>query len=164
MAAGATYSQIATTTISGSSTNSISFSSIPSTYTDLVIVLNAANTVGGYDTIVRFNDDTNSNYSFTRVSGDGTNPVSGRGSNQTGFNWAGYLGTTIGTVVTQIFNYANTTTNKTALSRSSSSEFGPWASVGLWRSTSAITKVTITFASQNFASGSTASLYGIVAA
>ena len=46
MAAGNTYTPIATTTLS-SSQNDITFSSIPSTYTDLVIVFNGKSTNAG---------------------------------------------------------------------------------------------------------------------
>jgi hypothetical protein len=42
MAAGATYTPIATYTVSGSSTLTYTFSSIPSTYTDLVLVVNGS--------------------------------------------------------------------------------------------------------------------------
>ena len=68
MAAGATYTPIATQT-PGSNTASISFSSIPGTYTDLVLVIdNAFTASGGYSYSLSFNDDTASNYSNTSSS------------------------------------------------------------------------------------------------
>jgi hypothetical protein len=61
-------------------------------------------------------------------------------------------------------NYSNATTYKTALARTSEDGVAA-AYVGLWRSTSAITSITIDKgSSDNFASGSTFTLYGIKAA
>ena len=85
MAAGSTYSTIATTTLA-SAAASYTFSSIPTTYTDLILVLN-----GSFDTFnnVRFqvgngSVDTGSNYSATRLLGDGSAASSDRISNTTG--------------------------------------------------------------------------------
>ena len=57
MAAGSTYTPIATTTLGSAGT--ITFSSIPSTYTDLVIVLNGngSRVAGTDDTGLRLNSD-----------------------------------------------------------------------------------------------------------
>lgn len=159
-----TYTPLATSTISGSSTNSVAFSSIPATYTDLILIINGANTSGGWNTVVRYNGDSGTNYSFQRMLGNGSAVSSGRQNNQTGYDWAGYLGTTRGTVITQIQNYANTTTLKSAISRSNSTEFETNLSTGLWRSTAAINQVSVTTAGGNFADGTTLSLYGVASA
>lgn len=71
----ATYEPIATTTASGSS-SSITFSSISSAYTDLVLVANASVTSGSDTAILRFNGDTGSNYSRTFLSGNGSSTFS----------------------------------------------------------------------------------------
>ena len=65
MAAGATYYPIATTTLS-SATNSVSFSSISGSYTDIVIVFNGAASTSGVTCNVQFNSDTGTNYSTTQ--------------------------------------------------------------------------------------------------
>jgi hypothetical protein len=68
--------------------------------------------------------------------------------------------------IINIQNYSNTTTYKTALLRSNLATGtypGVDAFVGLWRSTSAITSITILPASNNLLSGSTFTLYGIKA-
>ena len=76
-----TYTPIYAQTLS-SATSSITFSNIPTTFTDLVLVFNGTRSAAG-ETNLRFNDDTASNYSRTFLYGDGTSAVSGRQSNTT---------------------------------------------------------------------------------
>lgn len=161
----ATYEPIATTTANGSS-SSVTFSSISGTYTDLRIVVNSTNNSGSnYGLFVRFNSDTGSNYSFTRLYGDGSSATSNNGSS-TAYGTIGW--TTSGTLATftaDLNNYSNTTTYKTLLARGSSSVSRVGAFVSLWRSTSAITAIEIYNESgANFTSGSTFTLYGIKSA
>jgi hypothetical protein len=173
MAAGSTYTPIATTTL-GSAQSTITFSSIAGTYTDLVVVSTVAfnNTS---DLTLRFNGDTSSTtlYSWTVVSGNGSSAVSTRASN-TNYVLADYNGFPTSTVgeyvsIVHIMNYSNSTTFKTAISRgnSANSGHGTDAIVSLYRSTSPITSITFGMGSlhtQNFAVGSTITLYGIKAA
>jgi hypothetical protein len=64
MAAGNTYEAIATQTL-GSAAASVTFSSIPGTYTDLVIVCTPLRvTAGAEELVFQFNSDTGSNYSI----------------------------------------------------------------------------------------------------
>lgn len=162
MAAGSTYSPIATTTFSGS-TNSTTFSSIPGTYTDLRLVI--AYSLGGELVQARFNGDTASNYSCTNLYGDGSTASSNRRSNFTearlGLESANT--TSRGVLTVDFMNYSNTTTYKTVLSRCSNAAQEVNARVNLWRSTAAISTILIsTFnASWNFSAGDTATLYGI---
>ncbi len=65
----ATYTPIASATLAAS-TSSITFSSIPATYTDIVVVINDINSTGSFDTNIRFNGDSGSNYSRTGLRGD----------------------------------------------------------------------------------------------
>ena len=155
----ATYEPIATNTLTGTST-SVSFTSIPGTYTDLVLVANGSFSAGsGIDT--QFNSDTGTNYSRTRVYGDGTSALSGRSTDATAIS-SGYFGTSQSVTTIQIMNYANTTTYKTLLARGSAASNQVVATVGLWRSTAAITSITLS--GGTFASGSTFTLYGVKAA
>jgi len=165
MAAGATYTPIATTTL-GSSTSSYTFSSIPSTYTDLVLVVQTQwTTSGNSDAAVRFNGDTGTNYSRTWVEGNGTAASSGRASNENQMYILGYFSNTISTEIMQIMNYSNTTTYKTAINRESANPADSNVGIkcGLWRSTAAINSITL-LGSKSFAAGSTFTLYGIAAA
>jgi hypothetical protein len=163
----ATYEKIATTTL-GSNAANITFSSISSAYTDLVIILNGAFTTA--ETIgVQFNSDTGSNYSSTILAGDGSSASSGRNTNQTGLTVGtnGYWTTSIiANSILNIQNYSNTTTNKTMLSRSNNTSVGLDAIVGLWRNTAAINAIKLYgfYSGHSFITGTTATLYGIKAA
>ena len=166
-----TYTPIATTTL-GSNTGTVTFNSISGSYTDLVLVANAGATAE-VDFTMRLNNDSGSNYSFTNLSGNGTSASSSRRSNKTEIyvSWEAPLGTSIAsTTIVQLMNYSNSNTYKTVLSRngkaSGSTYNGTDAIVGLWRSTSAITRIDlITQGSAGiFSAGSTFTLYGIKAA
>lgn len=178
-----TYEKIATTTLT-SGQSSITFSSISGSYTDLVLVINGGITDAGFDFGVRINSDTGSNYSSTALYGNSSSAASSRYSNMT----VGQISTDMqgghifNTHIINFQNYANTTTYKTWVGRSSAnySASGSGATtvphigsvVGLWRSTSAITSISIsesgfggsgTFAYGNTLSGTIMTLYGIKA-
>jgi hypothetical protein len=155
----ATYEPIATTTL-GSASPSITFSSIPSTYTDLIIVL-AGSYSSQADIALRFNGDSGSNYSRTVVYGTGSTAASTRDTNNTLIAPA-YFSTNQSVAVMSIMNYANTTTYKTVLSRSNDASANTSAVVGMWRNTNAINS--LTFSYTNIAAGTTCTLYGIEAA
>lgn len=162
MAAGSTYTPITTTTVSGSAVANVTWSSISSAYTDLIIVTNLLTTSGGNGVGIQFNGDTGSNYSFTYMYGNGSLAASGRASSQTN----GQIDRTAanGAGITHIMNYSNTTTYKTFVSRGNTGgEVFAW--VNLWRSTSAINSIKL-FCNDgsNFSVGSQLTLYGILAA
>jgi hypothetical protein len=163
----ATYDKIAAYTVP-TAQSSYTFTSVPSTYTDLVAIINGGVTSGQPAVWMRFNSDSGSNYSFTRLTGNGTSALSSRESNQTQANVASYAGmnTTLNTnIIVQIMNYANTTTNKTIISRANLATDGLEAGVNLWRSTAAITNIQFLNSSgTNFAVGTTFTLYGIKSA
>jgi hypothetical protein len=159
-----TYTLIASSTASGSS-NSVTFSSIPGTYTDLVLVL-SANVQTATDYLrLRINSDTGSNYSYTFVYGTGSTAASSRQSNVTSVIYnAINTGSSPNISIIQFMDYSNTTTNKTFLTRNTVPANETNAFVALWRSTSAITSITIDGTDgRNFTSGSTFKLYGIEA-
>jgi hypothetical protein len=165
MAAGSTYTPIATYTSSGNAT-SYTFTSIPQTYTDLILVVNGR-TDDATTLAVQVGNglaDTGSNYSFTYLVGNGSAASSGRGSNQT-YGLGGDTATTQSNGITQFMNYSNTTTFKTMVSRGASADLNTYAAVNLWRSTSAINTIKIGLASPRyFINGATLTLYGIAAA
>ena len=168
MPAGNTYEAIATQTLTGTSSG-ITFSSIPSTYTDLVLV--ATGLFSAQQSYrMQFNSDTGTNYSSTLLEGNGTAANSYRYSNQNYF-WTMNSMTGDSTApspnIFNIMNYSNTTTNKTVLARENASGGtypGTGAGVGLWRSTAAINTVLIYPGGGTFNAGSTFTLYGIKAA
>ena len=167
MPAGSTYEPIATTTL-GSATNSVTFSSISGSYTDLVIVAQVT-TAAATNMRIRFNGDTGSNYSVTILTGNGTTASSTRESNtQALLDWNAYPNggsSSISQYNISIQNYANSTTYKNFISRASNAGTGVDAVIGLWRSTSAINQIQIrTSSGGNISVGSTFTLYGIAAA
>lgn len=168
MAAGVTYEPIATTTLSSTSA-SVTFSSIPSTYTDLIIVTNEIGNSGSNENGIQFNSDTASNYSTTYIAGNGSTASSSRNTSVNKIWFGGNIANMMSTI--HIMNYANTTTYKTAIIRTQFLGGGNQhvaAVVGLWRSTAAINTIKLdTFGSAYnylFTVGSTFTLYGIKAA
>ena len=159
----ATYEKIATTTVSGSSTSTITLNSIPGTYTDLVLISNWVNSSSSTDTVIRFNNDSAGNYSSTTLTGTGSSALSNRYSNVSGVYISYNTGTSDRYGITQIQNYSNTTTNKTFLNRGNSASIDVQAVVGLWRNTAAITRIDIVNNAGVFNAGSTFTLYGIKA-
>ena len=162
MAAAQTYEPIATSTVSGSTTRSVTVSSIPGTYTDLILVTNGT-AVGPSDCTIYFNGSQATNYSWTRLYGNGSTTSSTTTANQDGIT-IGTLWTTIGNTIISIQNYANTTTYKSILSRNNSPSNYVGAFAGLWRSTAAITSVTFYSGNEYISAGTVVSLYGIKAA
>ena len=157
-----TYTPIATQTLS-STPVTVTFSSIPQGYTDLVITI----TGGGDEGSLRlyFNSDTGNNYSTTIMSGTGSAANSTRQSNNNAILIAGIYGATNANTntIVQIQNYSNTTTNKTVLCRTNIPDDETAACVGLWRSTAAISAINITAINNTgvWLSGSKVTLYGI---
>jgi hypothetical protein len=153
----------------GSETTSITFSSIPATYTDLRIVFSVIKPVSGNVAgRIRFNSDTGSNYSYTWLVGNGTSATSGRGTSTAELEL--FTGSAVTTTnpqlqIIDIFSYAGSTF-KTVLWAESSDKNGSGAvsrNVGLWRNTSAITTIQLSDSStRNFGVGTTATLYGIL--
>jgi hypothetical protein len=168
MADTATYDKIATTTTSSSS-SLITLSSIPATYTDLrLIVTNIVGNPSQPAFSMRINGDTGTNYSTTFMAGDGSNAITTATTSQNylyGFN----LGSTTIPQFWSVdfFSYAGSTYKSLLWTNSSDTNGGGGVEkgVGLWRSTAAITSVSIYYASSNtYNSGLTATLYGVKAA
>jgi len=157
-----TYEKIATTTL-GSAAADVTFSSISSAYTDLFLAINCG-AAGVTDMGIRFNSDTGSNYSLTYIRGTGSAASSGRASNATVMRVGNIYTALDTTALIQINNYSNTTTYKTALTRIGQASGYTVASVGLCRSTSAISTILINGDGTNLSTGSTFTLYGILKA
>lgn len=178
----ATYEPLASQTL-GTAAASVSFTSISSGYTDLIIVgQTRATTAGTFNfnsyVLVQVNSDTGSNYStttlYTRSTAGSWSALSTRESNATRIT-AGPVpdsshGSDIfGSIRLQLMSYADTNVYKTVLAESGYStnltnHDGPRREVGLWRSTSAITSVSISLSAGNLEVGSHFELYGLKAA
>ena len=166
------YESIATVTVGSGGSASISFSSIPSTYKHLQLRLfagtNRAAPISRDTFKVQFNGDTAANYSYHEINGDGAS-VAVSGNASTTFIVAGTAGGGgfFGAAILDILEYKNTNTYKTIRSLSGVSDnTGGYGLVdfrsGNWRSTSAITSLTLSVSvGTAFTEYSQAALYGI---
>lgn len=166
-----TYVAIATTTVGSGGAATIDFTSIPQTYTDLIIKISGRlePTSGLLNTRVRFNSDTGTNYQWRRLYGDGSATGSDSGNTQTNI----LTGITPGSTTTsntfsnvEIYIPNYTSSNQKSISVDSVSENNSTTSylefiAGLWTGTAAINNVTVYQGTFNFAQYSTATLYGI---
>lgn len=161
-----TYDPIQSTTLTTAASD-VTFSSIPSTFTDLIIVLRAIQTTGATSGTMQFNGDTGNNYSNTFIEGNGSAASSNRNTD-TPFSFLFYNNNAatdgLSVSISHIMNYSNTTTNKPNITRFGNSGTLVGAYVSTWRNTSAINSIRIVSGGQNFQSGSTFTLYGIKAA
>jgi hypothetical protein len=161
----ATYEPIATHTIP-STTASYTFTSIPATYTDLVLIVNGQNTSSDQGLTCQVGTgsiDTAANYSWSYVLGSGTSALSGRVANDTSAV-VGRMGNDNSTSIVHFMNYSNTTTKKTILGRGNNGAYAI-QHVGLWQGTTAINTIKIfNLTSVSFAAGVVLTLYGIKAA
>lgn len=162
------FESIATATPSG--TNTVSFTSIPSTYKHLQIRISALTSSGGGSFRGTLNGDTSSaNYIGHYLDGLGSSVIAGANS---GVGWMSF-GMTYGGMVTtypnvtiiDIIDYASTTKNKTVRSFAGADNNASGGSVdlvsGLWMSTAAVNRVDIVTGSGQYQTGSVVSLYGI---
>ena len=156
-----TYEPIATTTLT-SNQASVTFSSISSGFTDLILVISAYQS-GGTACEVQVNSDTASNYSRTGMYGTGTTAGSFRNSNVTN-SYLTLGDAATGNAIVHFMNYSNTTTYKTWIHRENFPTGATYAAVSLWRSTSPITSILLDAGAQPWVSGSSFTLYGIKAA
>jgi hypothetical protein len=164
------YDSIASTTVGAGGAASITFSSIPSTYTHLQIRYNArqdASPIG--QVFFRVNSDTGGNYSSHLLYGDGGGVGAG---SYTSDNYcrSGLLGGTslasniFGVAVIDVLDYANTNKFKTTRTLSGIDANGSgyvWYMSSSWRSTSAVTSLTFFAEHGNFIQNAQISLYGI---
>jgi hypothetical protein len=171
-AATGSYESIASATGTGSS-NTITFSSIPSTYKHLQIRFNAKTASISDTPIMRFNSDSGSNYALHNLQGQGS---AASASGGTGYSFVFVSTLAAGTsptypmvVISDIIDYASTTKNKTVrnfvgMDNNNSEPANGLGSVvlqsGLWLNTNAISSITISVTA-NFTTDSTFALYGI---
>jgi hypothetical protein len=161
------YVALSTITLTGTDSE-IVFSSIPGTYRDLVLVVEAATTESGVTLDIRFNGDTGSNYSSVEMTGRNNGTVSGGGSDVHIRVFGNTFGTTTFQSTMHIMDYAQTNKHKPVLVRNSSfdtslSSYLVKAFAGRWGNTSAVTSISLAslFNSRSFAAGSRFSLYGV---
>lgn len=167
---GTSYESIATVSLSGTQ-STITFSSIPSTYTHLQLRFFARNSRAANQDIyyIRFNSDTGTNYSDHEIYGDGATSFAGNTTTTSAIiltnSAAGNTAANVfGSFVVDIFDYKNTNKYKTTRSLGGFDANGTGYtgfSGGNWRDTSAISTITIVPNVGSFVQYSHFALYGI---
>lgn len=165
-----TYINIATQTL-GSSAASVTFSSIPATYTDLVIRFGTRFDNNGVTTRISFNGVTGTSYGWRYMNGFGSTTNSTSDQNTTGIltigggNQTSQTGNTFSSGEYYIPSYSSSIQHPvSAMAANETNGSGAWigATAGLFTSASVISSITIIPGSGgNFVSGSTFYLYGI---
>jgi hypothetical protein len=172
---GADAYELISTTLLGSDTTSVTFSSIASTYKHLQLrittKLATAGGTGGFNLDMRMNGITTSSYSYHNLLGNGSSVSAGNGASQSSMRFAraipsaSHASGVYSATVIDILDYANTNKYKTVrtLSGYVGSSFGAVLGSGMLQDTSAISSITFLDVdySTGFKSGSRFSLYGI---
>ena len=161
----AKFTVLGNTTLATSSA-SVTFSSIPSGYKDLVLVVDATTATTWAAVYFQVNNDTGNNYSMVRMSGDGSGATSGTATNTGQFFGYGndsYIGTAEGYLMTSEFSdYSATDKHKTVLTRvNNAARPAVDAMAQRWASTSAITSIRVYLSNDSYAAGSTFRLLGV---
>ena len=166
------YESIATATGTGSS-GTISFTSIPGTYTHLQIRgIMRTDEPGATETncYITVNGVTGTSYAYHFLRGNGATAVASGGAS-TGFTFPGNAtgaaatASVMGVLIADVLDYASTTKNKTlryftGFDRNGAGEV--YVSSGLYNATTAITSIEIKTSSNNWTTATTFALYGIV--
>ena len=168
VAAATSYESIATINGNGS-TATITFSSIPSTYSHLQVRVMARVAAGGEDLTLQFNGDTGANYSRHRLTGSGSAAAASGSASTTGITTLGSAGmpstaNIYAVTVIDVLDYANTNKYKTARMLSGQDSNGSGGvdfTSGAWFNTAAVNSLTIYANSSNFPTYSSFALYGI---
>lgn len=163
-----TYQLISSNTLS-SSAASVTFSAIPSTYTDLVVRVSARGDTEGVVNgrfRMEFNGDTGAtNYKSTSLTGDGSSAASSRSTERILVTMSGQTATGFGSAEVYIPNYLSTVNKQMGVfgvAESNTVNVNMAAGAGLYLSSAAITSVTVRqHSGTNFVSGSSFYLYGI---
>ena len=164
-----TYTLIQAQTLA-SSAASVTFSSIPATYTDLVLRISDRLDGAGtsVNSNVQFNGDTATNYSRIVLAGSGTAASSFLNATQTFSrylsNGGGATASTFDSTEIYIPSYQisqNKSLSLFSVTETNAVAVDMYATASLWRNTAAITSITLTPSSGNYVSGSSFYLYGI---
>jgi hypothetical protein len=154
-----TYVSLATITL-GSTDSEVTFSSIPATYRDLIVVIDGSNSGADQDVIYTLNGDNGTNYSSVLMYGSGS---AASFADTRAYALSGRLSTGRSNTIIQFLDYSATDKHKTALNRGNTTTFVQ-AGVSRWANTAAVNTIALKLLSSNtYSSGTTFSLYGISA-
>jgi hypothetical protein len=159
-----TYTPLATVTL-GSSASSVTFSSIPATYRDLILIVRRTTTTAA-NIVWRVNNDSGNNYNRVIMLGSTSAGVASASNSNVSslFLDNGASDTTIPVLhIVQFMDYSATDKHKTVLTRETTTDASTSAIASRWASTPAITSISMAASTGSLAIGSTFNLYGISA-
>jgi len=168
-----TYTLISSVTVGSGGAANMEFTSIPATYTDLLLKLsvrsNRANVTDNFS-VVRFNEDSGANYSIRRLRGNGSVAFSNMTSLVTQLNidatipGANATASTFASTEIYIPNYASSN-NKSiqfdSVGEDNVTQAFQFLTAGLWSNSSAISSIKLFSNNANYTEHSIAYLYGI---
>lgn len=160
-----TFIKIASVTVGSGGASSIDFTSIPSTYTDLCIKISGRSTSADDQILISLNGSTSS-FSNKVLYGNGSAAASTSVARFVAYQTpgTGTTANTFGNSEIYIPNYAgsnNKSNSGDAVWEQNATTAFAALNASLWSNTAAITQITFTPSSGNFAQYSTATLYGI---
>jgi hypothetical protein len=150
---------------------SITFSSIPQTFTDLYLVISGRSTGTNYAINATINGST-SNYSYRALEGSGSSTTSFTNANGPvrfigSQSFDGNTSNTFGSSTIYIPNYRSSVAKSISIdtvTENNATQAFQDILAALWNDTAAITEISLApNVSGNFATGSSATLYGILA-
>jgi hypothetical protein len=164
-----TYTALATVTL-GTTTSSVTFSSIPATYRDLILIASCKHaTTGGSGSVLgRFNGDTGS-YPFVYMATKANNTIESGAVDVNALVLGRFSNVDFTVNTAQMLDVSATDKHKTVLSNGAlgldgSAAFSQLISANRWPNTAAVTSLNLfPETAGGFASGSTFNLYGVIA-
>lgn len=151
-------------------TASVTFSSIPSTYTDLLLSISSRNNDIYNEVHFRFNGDTGNNYSGRNIYGNGSSAISSSSSsisslqNLTVQSVSGQTASTFGNIQLYIPNYLSSnhkSISADGVQENNATSAQAMLGAGLWANTAAITSIQAFPSIGSFVQYSNFYLYGI---
>jgi len=167
-----TYTLISSVTVGAGGAANIEFTSIPSTYTDLVVKISGrSNNTGSFPNYLRFNSDSGNNYTWRNLYGFNAVAYSDSSGGSISYAWGGYTNnsgltaSSFGNSEIYIPNYAGSNNKSVSADGVMETNAANGVSLGiganLWNNTAAITTITLLPSVGSYAQYSTAYLYGI---
>jgi hypothetical protein len=158
-----TYTPLATVTLA-SSASSVTFSSIPATYRDLILVTDTLASVNDAVFTMRFNSDNGANYRRVFLYGNGTSAISGVSTGNSAILSNVFTSDRSITRV-QLMDYSATDKHKILLTRWDTARTGGFtlAQTTRWANSSAISSIQLFQDSGTISAGSRIDLYGVIA-
>ena len=165
-----TYKKIASVTVTGATAANIEFTSIPGTFTDIILFasLRSNHTTVGVGGRLTFNNSA-TGYSERLLYGNGSSAASANTSGayiiwSADANGTGSTASTFSNLEIYIPNYAGSTNksiSSTSVVETNATATTIYANAGLWSNTAAITSLKIIPDHGSYVQYSTATLYGI---